>query len=198
MAVSKITLGGIPLRVNPHEVRWNFKMKADDTKSLGGKVIQVMGVTLSDITMKGQFAPDRTKGDTEAWQQQMRFRSYIESLSEAAETARGGRAKPLKFRYPPRNWDFNVFVKSLTPYHMSEDTISEQWEVVLFPVDGGSREVIDGIKDLYIKRLMDGVGWKRTDYNGPTQAEIDQRLDGLSPAEYMRKRYQEEFEEGAG
>lgn len=198
MAASKITLGGVPLRVNPDDIRWNFKTKVSETKCLGGKVIQVVGVTLSDITMQGQFAPDWSKGDTSAWQQQLRFRSYVESLSEAVETAKNGKAKPLRFTYPPRGWDFNVFVSSLSPVHLAEDTISERWTVTLFPVDEGSRGVIDGIKDLYIKRLMDGVGWKQSDYNGPTQSEVDERLGGLSPAEYLRKRYQEEFESGAG
>lgn len=172
MALSKITLGGFPMRVNPNEVRWNFRMKTFDGKALGGKVIQVTGVKLDDISVRGQYAPDRSLGDREAWQQQLRFREWVDQQTEAVVD----RTVPIRFTYPPRGWDFRVFIKKFSGVNLTNEEIGQTWEISLFPFDAGAARVVDGIKDLYIKRLMDGVGWKQSDYNGPTQGEVDDML----------------------
>lgn len=199
MAVSQMTLGGYRLRVNPNEVRWNFKMKTTDAKALGGKVIQILGVSLSDITVRGVFAPDRAKGDKEAWEQQLRFRDYIDGLTEDAYQAKDGVAKPIQFTYPPRGWDFRVFVKTYSLTTIAVDEIAPTWEISLFPFDDGARRVVKGIKDLYIQRLMEGVGWKQTGYNGPmTQGEVDTMLGGQSPRDWTAAEMAAAYAEGVG
>jgi hypothetical protein len=187
---SNVILGGTRMRVNPHDIRWNFKMKMNDAKSLGGKVVQITGMQVSDITVKGKFTPDRQAGDTEAWQQQMRFRAWLEKTTESTRQGR----KPIRFAYPTRGWDFNVFVKAVvSPTVLSVDSIAPEWEIALFPFDETSTEVVKGVKDLYIRRLMEGVGWKQTDYNGPTQQEVDDLLSpfGGSPQDYIESQYEE-------
>lgn len=198
MATShKMTLGGLPLRVNPEEVRWNFTMKTADQAAVGGKVVQILGVTMSDITVKGKYSPDRSKGDREAWQQAERFRQRMKTLARAASD--DPTAPPLRFTYPPRGWDFDVFIKSISPYTLTAETLAIPWELTLFPVGEGARTVVKGIKDLYLKRLMEGIGWKQTAYNGPmTQAMVDEELGGRSWSEYMAQQYGEAFIGGQG
>ena len=52
-------------------------------------------------------------------------------------------------------------------------------------------EIVKGVKDLYIRRLMDGVGWKQTEYNGPNLTAKDSLLApyGGNVGEYLRAQY---------
>lgn len=191
--VAQMTLGGLPMRTKPTEVRWNFKMKTVETRTMGGKVIQVLGTTLGDLTVRGAFGTgNRAKGDTEGWQQQHRFRRLVESWTSVQETR--GHPKSLRFTYAPRKWDFEVYIKSFAPVHMDVREINPLWELVLFPVDEGSRKIVEAVKDLYIKRLMNGVGWKQSAYNGPTQAEVDATLGGRSVLEYLSQGFQDAYD----
>jgi hypothetical protein len=191
MAVdSMVRLGGIRLRTAPDEIRWNFSMKANDAKAIGGKVIQICGLKISDITIKGTFTPDKAEGDEHAYQQLLRFRSWVDEQTEATKEGR----KTLRFTYAPRGWDFNVFIKSFNggaPNFVGINDFAPKMEIALFPVDDTSRDIVKGIRDLYIKRLLDGVGWKQTDYNGPTQQEVDDTLAGRSVQEYLADQYEE-------
>jgi hypothetical protein len=181
----KMTLGGHPMRVNPNEMRWNFGMKVADQAAVGGKVIQILGVKMSDLTLTGQFTPDWSKGDKEAWQQAERFRQWVKV--EARKYASDATTPPLRLTYPPRGWDFNVYIKSLSPYENSIPGLADlRWQLVLFPVGEGANKVVKGVKDLYIQRMMDGIGWKQSDYNGPmTQALVDETLGGSSVQDYV-------------
>lgn len=191
------TLGGIPLWTNPDEVRWNFTMRTVDRSTMGGKVIQVLGTTLSDLTIKGAFGKGDPRYDGgEGWRSQLRFREQVRAWADQAINQHS--PKPIVFTYAPRNWRFNVFVKSVSRVSLTEEEINPKWELVLFPLEEGTRDVVRGIKDLYIKRLMNGVGWKQTDYNGPTQREVD---DLLAPAqgsvhEYLEQQTEQAFIEG--
>lgn len=193
MAKALASLGGVPLTANPNEIRWNFRMKTYQQDSIGGRVIQILGTTLGDITVRGSFGPGiKTKGDTEGWQAQIRFQKQVRNW---ATSVQAGQSQPLRFTYTPRNWDFRVFIKSLSPTSMSTDEINPVWEMALFPVDEDAMKVVAGVKDLYIARLADGIGWKQTAYNGPTQAEVDDKLSttGGSAVDYLRDRFKEAF-----
>ncbi len=188
----RMTLGGNPLRVNPNEMRWNFSMKMADQAAVGGKVVQILGVRMSDITLRGQFSPDRARGDREAWEQAERFRQWVKNTSRAY--AESPTTPPIRLVYPPRGWDFEVYIKSVTPYEVTIQNIAPTWELTLFPVGDGANRVIRGIKDLYIKRLMDGIGWKQTSYNGPmTQDLVDELLEGLTPEDYVARQTGDAF-----
>lgn len=197
MAKALATLGGLPLRTNPNEIRWNFKMKTTETRTIGGKVIQILGTTLSDLTVRGTFGPGlKEEGDTEGWQNQLRFRKQVERWAQQASVA--GKAQPLRFTYAPRKWDFRVFIRSLSPISMTNEEINPEWELALFPVDDGASAIINGAKDLYIARLAEGVGWKQSDYNGPTQAEVDDTLTPFngSAVDFLSDRFSNAFVNG--
>lgn len=195
--MADVMLGGIPLAAHPNEIRWNFKMKTSETKTMGGKVIQILGTTLSDLTVAGSYGRgQKAKGDTEGWQDQLRFNAQVKKWATRAASVQ--KAKPLRFVYAPRGWDFNVFIKAFSPTRLANEEINPKWQLTLFPVDEGAMTIVSGIKDLYIARLMDGVGWKQTDYNGPTQEEVDATLSpfGGSVEDFYRDRFSTAFEGG--
>lgn len=190
-----MSLDGVRLWVNPDDIRWNFKMKVVDHKTMGGKVIQVLGTTLSDLTISGAFGRgDRAKGETEAWESEIRFRRQVEKWADRA--VHTDNTDPMRFIYPPQKWDFQVFIRSVSGTDWSVENINPRWQLVLFPVDDRAQRVVKGIKDLYLKRLLEGVGWKQTEYNGPTQMEVEEELSGRSVEEYIAGRAGEAFDQG--
>lgn len=183
--VQHASLGGVVFRINPNEIRWDFNVKVHEQRTLGGKVIQVLGTTLGDLTIAGSFG----KG---GWRAQEKFYDQVKRWATNADKQL--RAAPLKFSYPPRNWNFDVFVKGLaTPtgdgsVRLSKDEVDPKYVLTLFVVNEGARKVAEKIKDAYIDRLMNGVGWRQSEFNGPES--LDNLLQGAgasSVAEFFDK-----------
>ncbi len=195
------SLGGTPFRIDPRSVAWQFQMKVAHQKTVGGDVVQVYGTQLGDMTVSGVFGyGDVARGDVAGWQEQERFRRQVESWVDSSVRTSGG--QPIRFLYPPRRWDFQVLVRSYTGPDgpaVSHDnaTFNPVWTLVLFVVQDSTRRVVSGIRDLYIQRLMDGVGWKQSAYNGPmTQVEVDRTLAPFGGD--LRGYLAEQFNQAAG
>lgn len=184
------SLDGVPFRLDPSSVSWSFKIKAADTRAVGGKVIQVFGTTLGDMTVTGQFGRgDWARGDVAGWQEQRRFTDQVDQWATVDDTTH--QPKLLRFLFPSRKWDFNVYLKTYSSpsasdaVHLANEEINPQWQLTLFIVEDKSRTVVKGIKDLYIARLAEGVGWKISEYNGNTQSEVDSLLHGRTMGDYI-------------
>ncbi len=181
-AIGNASLGGLPFRIDPDSVSWSFAMKVSRRTTVDGVVVQVYGTELGDMTVSGVFGGgDLTQGDQGGWEAQERFRRQVEAWAEDAVATAG--VRPLRFLYAPRRWDFQVLVRGYTgagggpAVEHANELFNPKWTLTLFVVEDSTRRVIAGIKDLYVKRLMDGIGWKQSAYNGPlTQADVDKVL----------------------
>jgi hypothetical protein len=191
----------VPFRIDPDSVAWSFAMKVSRRKTVGGDVVQVYGTELGDMTVSGVFGfGDRSRGDQNGWEDQERFRRRVEAWVDDSIATAG--ARPLRFLYSPRRWDFQVLVRGLASaagpavMHANEE-FNPRWTLTLFVVEDSTRRVVAGIKDLYITRLMSGVGWKQSAYNGPmTQAEVDKTLAPYGGD--LRSYLIEQFNQAAG
>lgn len=170
------TLGGTPFRIDPISISWSYSIKTNVTETVGGKVVQVFGTSLSDMTVRGKFS---------SWQEQDRFlalvKRWIDSVTDNKD------APPLRFTYAPRNWDFLVYVAAFSQpggadsIDMSSGEIAPDWALTLFVVEdnGGLRTIKDQALESYVTRLATGIGWKQTAYNGPlAEADVQQALTG--------------------
>src|SRR4051812_24078460 len=54
----------VKFRIDPTEISWDFKINTSVTNTVGGRVVQVTGATLSDIIVHGGFG-ERRDFDTE-------------------------------------------------------------------------------------------------------------------------------------
>lgn len=187
-------LNDVPFRAEPHNISWDFKMKVKETKTLGGKVIQILGTTLGDMTVVGQFGHGPKSEGGENWADQIRFRTQIIKAVRTAE--KQSNPKALRFRYTPRNWDFQVFVKSMTQTVFTNQDTAPEYTLVFSVDEEGSGSITKGVTDMYLSRLMDGVGWKQTDYNGIGDEELQGLLQGGTVGDYLAKLAQEVFESG--
>lgn len=166
--MGQATLAGRPFRLDPNSVSWNFSTKAADKPTVGGKVIQVYGTQISDMTITGEFGVG-------GWQQQEAFLKEMKEMgAKQARVARLSRsqAQPFRFTYPPRGWEFLVYLKAYSnpeggrAVRHEPGIFNPKWQLTLFIVEDNS-----GLKlvaqNAYISRLVKGMGWKRTDFNGP-------------------------------
>jgi len=193
--VQHVSLGGVSFQSSPEQIRWNFKMKVARQKTIGGQVVQIIGTTVSDITVTGRFAPDKAKKDEGGWEAYNRFRDQVRVwVAQLQDTSTN--PVPLRLVYAPRGWNFGVYVKALTPITDENTNLAPQFSLTLFVADDSAKQITKGVKDLYMKRLMDGIGWKQTEYNGPSDAEVESYLGGMTVAEYLATEAQAAFDAG--
>ena len=179
-------LDGQPMRIDPESVTWDYKIKAQIVKTIGGKVVQIYGADLGDMVVVGSFG----KG---GWVEQEAFLKRIKAIAEAQNQSRTptgkrkGDGTPVRFTYPPRGWDFLVYVKDYKEpgggrsVRLANENINPRWQLTLFLVHDnvGLKQVA---QDLFINRLADGIGFERAYHGPPTMAEADAAT--ASPAPY--------------
>lgn len=183
----------IALRLNPNAVDWNFTINTSVQETVGGRVVQVLGATPSDLVVQGSLGEVRGTNHKVSWEMAEDFLAKFKDIADyQARDARrqGAMNPPAIFNFPAKGWRFGVYVKSLTDPsggssislstgHFSHDYVltmmidsdlSGQTQVI-----GKSNGVLDRLKDKaiesYITRISDGIGWRFTEYNGHGIAE---------------------------
>lgn len=195
------TLGGVSFRIDPDAVAWQFNMKVSQTRTLGGKVVQIIGTEQTSMTVAGDFGHGNyAYGDTQGWEQQRRFLERIKGWVQDAETSKN--PTPLVFSYPPRNWHMQVYIQTVASkegqIEHNNVNLNPSYLLTLFVLSDLSRVVVKGIRDLYIKRLASGIGWKQSQYNGPSQDQLDNMLHGRSVQQYLDDEANKAFNGGGG
>jgi hypothetical protein len=186
----------VVFRLNPNNVEWNFQINTNVTETVGGRVVQVLGATLSDVVVKGSFGehrnqPNKNTGAThiESWETAETFLVKMKAMAawQSRDSTRHNMLmhQPAIFNFAPKNWRFAVYIKDLTD---PDGGGSITHRVGKFSYDfvltmsihadltdtshilGKSNGVIDTIKDAaiesYVGRIADGIGWKFSKYNG--------------------------------
>lgn len=181
------SLAGHTFRLDPTSVRWEFNTKVADFPTVGGKVVQVYGTSVSDMTVTGTFG----KG---GWREQAAFLKTMKKVG-SQQVAEAGISRshrnPHRFLYPSRGWDFLVYLKAFSNPEgsrsvvLDNNIVAPKWTLTLFIVEDntGLKKVA---QDAYIARLAKGIGWKKTKYNGPLGSdELKANLAGKSVEDFL-------------
>lgn len=158
-------------------------------ETIGGRVIQVLGAYLDDLTVQGSMGQNHAdpKGG-QSWQMAEEFLAVITAIMEAQAADANKNAKmhpPAVFTYPPKNWRFNVYVKSLTDPDgqnsliLTPARVNQRYTLKLFIVQEASTSLVkagttNGVfsqkaydaVSAFMARISDGIGWHFTQYNG--------------------------------
>lgn len=208
--MSVASLGGIPFRINPSQVTWDYNVDTAVIPTVGGRVVQILGVTLGDMTIQGLFGEDRVT-PKKSWEMAESFQNQIAQLVDK-QSARPTLAQlngsdptpmhqPLRFVYnddttttraaglPVHNWDFNVYIKALKDVTDGSATVahstgkySHGYALTLFIVEDNTGQLAKIARDSFLDRLSNGLGWQRTSYQGRmTIADLQTYLQRNSP-----------------
>lgn len=168
------SLGGRPFRIDPSSVNWNFTVKTNAVETVGGRVVQVYGVDLGDMTVVGSFGVG-------GWREQKAFLDRIIALADvqvANNRIQNSKANPIHFSYPSRKWDFQVYLLGYedpsagASVRWDVETINPQWQLKLFIAEDNSG-IVKVAKDAFISRFSEGLGWQQNQYNGPAEVLTD-------------------------
>lgn len=185
------TLAGKEFRLNPSSVSWGYKSKVSTTNTVGGRVVQVFGTSVSDITATGSFGAG-------GWKEQEAFLTQMQALADAQirdAAVPNSTTAVQKFVYPDYGWDFHVMLRSFSSpdgsrsVNLDNRTVAPQWTLTLFIAeDRSSLKKLS--QDAYLTRLSQGLGWKQTVFNGPmTIDEMQAGLNGLTVADYLNEQF---------
>jgi hypothetical protein len=207
--VSHAQLGDVSFRINPSQVEWTYSVDTNVINTVGGRVIQILGVTEGDMVIQGLYGVDRS-GRRPSWALAEEFQKKIAglvekqsrrpSMAQLAGTDKTPMHIPHRFFYddtaeaeksglPGHRWDFSVYVKDLSDIDGSGEVIghttgkySYGYQLTLFIVDDHTGRLKTVAQNSFLDRLANGVGWKQSRFNGPMgSAELKSYLEAQSP-----------------
>lgn len=179
-------------RLNPTQVDWNFQIDTAVTETVGGRVVQVLGASLSDLIIRGSFGERRGTNHTLSRDYAEHFLATMKQMAafQSRDATRHRRMHtPATFSFPAKNWRFQVYVKDLTdpdgggsithrPGKYSYDYVLtlmvhadlSDTSHILGRSNGDLNTKKDKAVAAYMSRISDGIGWHASEYNGPLQA----------------------------
>jgi hypothetical protein len=161
---SNATLGGVSFTFDPHSIQWDYTVHISDKPFIGGKVVQVYGATIGDITIEGSF------GRFDGLDAQLAFLDRMKRMGSAKVD--DARTPPTRFFWPEQRWDFQVYLKRYEnpkggrAIEHSPENFAPEWRLVLHPVSGTST-LQQASVTAFIERLSQGMGWRETEFQGP-------------------------------
>lgn len=199
----------VVLRLNPDAINWNFQINTSVTETVGGRVVQVLGATLSDLTIQGSFGERRGGTHVESREYAERFLAKMKEMAEYQArdaTRHKSMHEPAVFSFPTKGWRFQVYIKDLTDpdgggsvtHRPGKFSYGYQLTLMIHAdisdsahILGKSNGVIATRKDKaiqsYISRIADGIGWSFSEYNGHgATAETVREATGGQPPQVTR------------
>ena len=179
----------VAFRLDPELISWNWSVITNVEETIGGRVIQVIGAYLDDLTVQGSLGQNHADpAGGQSWQEAEKFLAVVTQIMEvqSADATRQQRMHPpAVFTYPPKNWRFQVYVKALADPDGQSSVIltpgkaNQRYSLTLFIVQDASTALIkagttNGVfsqkaydaVSAFMARISDGIGWKFTTFNG--------------------------------
>jgi hypothetical protein len=185
MGVASLGFPGGPsirFRVDPEAIDYNIKVHTSKTDTVGGRVIQVLGSSISDVVIRGSLGESHSHGrDTNgehagvSWKIAVEFFARVQAMQQlqsAGANLPGSAApytlKPATFVYSPKGLRFQCYIKSVqdpagdgTAGVVHKVARSNyQYVLNLFPVQEGSMGLVragssNGVLDQARARAID-------------------------------------------
>jgi hypothetical protein len=166
-------LGDITFRINPDLIDWQFQVHTNVVPTLGGRVVQVLGASLSDIVIHGYYGENRAAhvarhnadegSPGRSWQLAESFSAEIHRLMRKQAPFPGGatgyrKPIPIRWFYPAKGWDFLVYVKALKDgrgdqvVNHQTGKFSYDYQLTLFPVKDNTYSMTGDVTTLKTAR----------------------------------------------
>lgn len=133
MGLASLGFAGGPalnFRIDPDSIEYNVKVHTSVTNTVGGRVIQVLGSSVSDVTVQGSIGESHYRGKGSngehagvSWKMAVDFFQYVQSMQMlqsagantpgSANNGKGFFLKPATFVYSPKGLRFQCYIKSI-------------------------------------------------------------------------------------
>jgi hypothetical protein len=180
----------VAFRIDPERIGWNWTVNTNVVETIGGRVIQVLGAYLDDMTVEGSFGQDHSTSRGVSWRQAEAFLRKVTDIMDYQARDANKQPEmhpPAVFTYPPKNWRFQVYVKEFSDANgggsivLSPGIFNQRYRLTLFIVQDNSSALVQAGADngvvgkkadeaiaAYMARISDGIGWHFSQYNGHT------------------------------
>lgn len=194
VGVGTASIDGIPFTVNPTGLQWNYKVRMASHKTIGGKVIQLLGWNMGDLVVQGHF------GNMVKEKQKALF-DHLKAIANYQVPQLGVRAAdPVRFLWPEFGWDFWIYLKSFVQNGAGNVSIERNvrhvnpsYTLTMFVYeDNGNiiKAASQSAQVAYLKRVSAGLGWRQTEWNGhETVQQLQDRLQGQTIMDYAFAHY---------
>ena len=170
----KAQLGWYVFDVSPTNMSWGYSMTTKKFDTYGGRVVQLLSCKIDDITLKG-YVPCRG--------QETQF-ANMEEMEEQIRDLMDWQAenkKPIAFSFPALGWSGDVYITKYGDVSYSYDLVAATYTITM-SVDNGFDEILESITDDALQTLQnvpDGVNWRYSVYNTPSESDWQVSLDAL-------------------
>lgn len=151
-------VGTLRFRSNPNEFNWSYTLNKRIDQTYGGRVIQLLGTRIDDF----RFTADCGTGRWEYMNKVAKF------MRDVMVKQRGG--TPATFEYTTRGWKFNAYVVTI-PFADAVEEVRREFEVALKVQEDVSGIMSRNTLGAELRRLKDGIAFRRSRYNDPRFAE---------------------------
>lgn len=188
------TIDGVQFAVDPTSVSWGYRTKVSVQETIGGKVIQILGVDMTDLVVQGTFGKHGVE-------RQKVFLEHLRSIAERQVTRHDNNegAGPVLFNWPETGWSFWVYLKgvlqagtSMTRQRTVEDH-APRYQIT-FSVYQDNGDIVAAAETSaqiqFITGLTQGLGWQQTEWNGPGGVEdLEETLAGETIYDFLFNNY---------
>lgn len=159
--MGQCSLGGLTFRLDPSSIEFGYSIKTAVTPTVNGRIIQVLGTRVNSMKLTGSCGV----GGYEE------HRQLVKNLIFLAEEQLKDSGTPVKFTYPPEEWEFEVYLTAINGANggpaISVTPGQTDWgfTLTMFVVSNNA-DLKKAATDQFIKRFAIGIGWTPTEYNG--------------------------------
>lgn len=156
--IASIRHGGrfLRFRANPNEFSWSYNLIKRVDQTYGGRVIQLLGCNIGDFTIKADAGKGR-------WEYMQKMISFLRDIMVAQRNG-----VPATFEYTTRGWKLRAFVAAI-PFQDEYTAVARPFEIQLKVQEDISGLMTKNFLSAELRRMKDGVGWSRSQFNDPRQ-----------------------------
>lgn len=154
--IASLTHDGRTLRfrTNPNEFRWDYTLKRRVDQTYGGRVVQLLGTNIDNFSFKADAGGGR-------WDYLQRVSSFMRDVMIAQRNG-----NPATFEYTTRGWKLNCYIVSV-PFQDAVEEVLREFEIQMKVQEDVSNMLTKNSLDAELRRLSDGIGFRRSKYNDP-------------------------------
>lgn len=149
-------VGTLRFRSNPNEFGWDYVLNKRIDQTYGGRVIQLLGTKIDNFSIKADSGAGR-------WEYTNKVARFMRDLMIVQRNG-----TPATFEYTTRGWKLNCFIVSI-PFFDAVEEVRREFEIQMKVQEDISGVMSKNTLSAELRRLKDGIAFKRSQYNDPMQ-----------------------------